>query len=83
MREYWVIEDSRKNGIFATEDEQKVKGYIPRSVGEEIIGRKTKKDECVWFNREQIAAMRAHPEWRNELPEAIRQHAGNTQKDNV
>ncbi len=67
MREYWVIEDSRKHGVFATDEMQQPKGYIPRTAGEEIIGRKTKKDECVFFDREQIAAMRAHPEWRDKI----------------
>lgn len=67
MREYWVIEDSMRNGVFATEEMRQPKGYIPRSVGEKIIGRKTKKGECVWFTKEQSAAMRAHPEFRTRL----------------
>lgn len=67
MREYWVIDDSMKNGIFATDDMKKPKGYIPRSVGEKIIGRKTKKNECVYFTKEQSDAMRAHPEFTTTL----------------
>lgn len=67
MTEYWVIEDSRKHGVFSTEEMQKPKGYIPRTVGEKIIGCRTRDDECVWFTREQIAAMRAHPKWRDVL----------------
>lgn len=67
MREYWIIEDSMKKGVFATEEVQRPKGYIPRSTGEEIIGRKTRKDECVYFTKEQISQMRAHPEWKYNL----------------
>lgn len=66
-REYWVIEDSAKRMVFSTPEQQKPKGYIPRAIGEEIIGRKTKKDECVYFTKEQSAAMRAHPEFKESL----------------
>lgn len=67
MQEYWVIEDSMKNGVFATDVQQKLKGYIPRKAGEKIIGCKTRKGECVWFTKEQMAAMRLHPEWKDKL----------------
>lgn len=66
-KEYWVIDDSQKKGVFATEEQQRPKGYIPRKIGEEIIGRKTKDAECVWFTKEQIDNMRAHPEWKYNL----------------
>lgn len=67
MTEYWVIEDSRKNAVFPPNESEILKGYIPRAVGEKIIGRKTKNGESVFFTREQCAAMRAHPEWKAAL----------------
>jgi hypothetical protein len=67
IREYWVVEDSRKHGVFATDEMQQPKGYIPRTVGEIIIGRKTRDGECIWFDKEQIATMRAHPEFTTTL----------------
>ncbi len=67
LREYWVIEDSRKNAVFGLSEEEALRGYIPRSIGEKIIGRKTKKGECVYFTKEQSEAMRKHPEFRTQL----------------
>jgi hypothetical protein len=67
MREYWVIEDSRTGSVFGPGHGEVIKGYIPRTVGEKIIGRKTKKGECVWFTKEETEAMRQHPEFRTQL----------------
>lgn len=66
MREWMVIEDSRKNGVFAPEEAQTPKGYIPRDVAEGLLGRGL--EGVQWFTREEGQLMRAHPEWRRELP---------------
>ena len=68
MKEYWVIEESRTGSVFGPGHGEAIKGYIPRSVGEKIIGHKTKKGACVWFTSEQAKAMREHPEFITELP---------------
>lgn len=64
MREYLVIESSRKNAVFATEEQRTSKGYIPRDVAERILGRTL--DGTQWFTREESALMRAHPEWETK-----------------
>lgn len=67
-REWFVIESSRKYGVFSSADDQKALGYIPRDVAEYIIGRDL--SGTVWFTAAEGAVMRAHPEWKNELPGA-------------
>lgn len=65
LREWMVIEDSRKNGVFAPDEAKTVKGYIPRDVAEGLLGRSL--DGVQWFTKEEGQLMRAHPEWRREL----------------
>lgn len=67
LREWLVIEDSRKNGVFAPEGSDKPKGFIPRDVAESLLGRRM--DGNQWFTAEESERMRGHPEWRTELPE--------------
>ncbi len=64
-REWLVIESSRKFGVFSTVDDQKARGFIPRDVAERLLGRDL--GGTVWFTREESAAMRAHPDWADEL----------------
>ena len=64
MREWLIIEDSRKNGVFAPEGSDKPKGCIPRDVAEKLLGRSM--EGTVWFSREESALMRAHPEYQEE-----------------
>jgi hypothetical protein len=66
MREWLVIEDSRKNAVFATTEMQHPKGYIPREAAEALLGRDL-GGPC-WFTAEDSARMRAHPEWRTSEP---------------
>lgn len=65
MREWLVIEDSRKNGVFAPEGVDKPKGFIPRDVAERVLGRRL--DGTQWFTREESDVMRAQPEWTATL----------------
>jgi len=65
MREWLVIQSSMKNAVFAPEEAKKTKGYIPRDVAENLLGRSM--EGTVWFTREEGEAMRAHPEWREQL----------------
>lgn len=65
MREWLVIEDSRKNAVFAPEEAKAVKGFIPRDVAERILGRRM--DGNQWFTREESDLMRAHPEWTTNI----------------
>lgn len=65
MREWLVIESTKKNGIFAEEKENR-RGYIPRDVVQRMFGKEL--DDIVWFSKEESAAMRAHPEWRDTEP---------------
>ena len=65
MREWLVIEDSRKNGVFAPEGANKPKGFIPRDVAERVIGRRL--DGAQWFTKEESDLMRAQPEWTTQL----------------
>ncbi len=66
MREWLVIDNSWKYGIFATDDQKKPKGYIPRDVAEDLLGRDL--GGMTWFTREESAKMHAHPEWRDTEP---------------
>lgn len=65
MREWLVIEDSRKNCVFAPAAEST--GYIPRDEAERLLSRDL--GGMVWFTREDGARLRAHPEWRDAPPE--------------
>ena len=65
MREWLVIEDSRRNGIFAPPEAFKP-GYIPRDVAERLLGRDL--GGTTWFTREESQKMRAAPEWRDTEP---------------
>lgn len=65
MREWLVIESSRKHAIFADFDAKKV-GYIPRDEAEKLLSRQL--GGMVWFTREESARMREHPEWRDDEP---------------
>lgn len=69
MREWLVIEDSRKHAVFAPDDSQKPMGYIPRDVVEPLLGRKIEDGRCTWFTKEDGEKMRSHPEWRETEPE--------------
>lgn len=65
-REWLVIADSRANSVFGPRGNEAIKGYIPRDVAEGLLGRVL--DGCQWFTPEEGQLMRAHPEWRRELP---------------
>lgn len=65
MREWLVIEDSRRGGVFAPEESRAPKGYIPRDVAERVLGRRM--DGTQWFTREESTLMRAQPEWTENL----------------
>ena len=64
-REWLVIEDSRKNGVFAPQDAKYPRGYIPRDVAEQLLGRSMADTQ--WFSQEEAEKMRAHPEWKDTL----------------
>lgn len=66
MREWLVIENSFKNAVFATEEMQSQKAYIPRDVAEGLLKRDL--SGMVWFTREEGQLMRAHPEWTRAIP---------------
>lgn len=63
MREWLVIESSWKNAVFASDEDQKPRGYIPRDVAEPLLGRPL--DGTVFFTREESDRMRSHAEWRD------------------
>jgi hypothetical protein len=65
-REWLVIESSMKHAVFAPDHLRDQKGYIPRDAAEELLGRDL--GGTVWFTREESAAMRQHPEWRETEP---------------
>jgi hypothetical protein len=68
MREWLVIENSWKNGVFAPDDAKTPRGYIPRDVVEPLLGRKIEHGRVTWFTKEDGEKMRAHPEWRDDEP---------------
>lgn len=74
MREWLVIESSMKHGVFASDETRNRKGYIPRDEAEKLLGRDL-GTRTVWFSREESAALRAHPEWRDNEPPAARDHS--------
>ena len=65
MREYLVIEESRKNGVFSPPEAAGPKGYIPRGVAEKLLGRDL--GGTVWFTKEESDKMRNHKEWKAKL----------------
>jgi ribosomal protein L37E len=65
MREWFVIEDSRKNGVFAPDEAKSPSGYIPRDVAEKLLGRDL--GGVQWFTKEEGDAFRAHQEWKTHL----------------
>lgn len=66
MREWLVIEDSRKNTVFAPDESKIPRGYIPRDAAEALLDRDL--GGCVWFTQEDSEKMRAHPEWLTTEP---------------
>lgn len=70
MREWLVIESSRKNAVFAPDEVRQSKGYIPRDVAEPLLGRDL--SGTVWFTDREGEMMRRHPEWRASMPGASR-----------
>lgn len=66
MREWLVIEDSRKGAVFMPPEALTPPGYIPRDAAESLLGRDL--SGRVWFSREESQAMRSHPEWRETAP---------------
>jgi len=67
MREWLVIESSAKNMVFASDEQRAQKGYIPRDEAEKLLGRSLGTG-TVWFTKDESAAMRSHPEWRDTEP---------------
>lgn len=67
MREWLVIERSWKNSVFAPDDLEP-RGYIPRDVCEQLLGREIRDGVTTWFTREESEKMRAHPEWSERDP---------------
>ena len=49
-REWFVIESSRKYAVFAPDDAKMPRGYIPRDVVEQLLGRDLSGN--VWFTQE-------------------------------
>ena len=66
MREWLVIENSAKNAVFASEETQNAKAYIPRDVAENLLGRDLSGFQ--WFTANEGKLLRAHPEWRDTPP---------------
>lgn len=60
LREWLVIEGSRKNAVFAPEEAKAVKGYIPRDVAERVLARSMEGNQ--WFTSEESDLMRQQPE---------------------
>lgn len=65
MREWLVIEDSRKNGVFMDPALLSPTGYFPRDVAETLLGRDL--GGTVWFTDKESFLMRNHAEWRASL----------------
>lgn len=65
MREWLVIEDSRKNSLFAPVP--LLTGYIPRDVAEILLGKRI--TGTVFFSKDESEKMRSAPEWRDTAPE--------------
>lgn len=61
-----MIDNSWKYGVFATDEQKKPRGYIPRDSAETLLGRDL--GGTTWFTREERDKMRAHPEWRETEP---------------
>ena len=67
MREWLVIESSKKNAIFVSDEARSAKGYIPRDTAETLLGRDLSGTQ--WFTQDESKVMRAHREWKNNEPE--------------
>ena len=65
-REWLVIESSMKNAVFVSDKVRLQKGYIPRDVAEQLLGRDL--GGLVWFTREESQKMRGHPAWTETHP---------------
>jgi hypothetical protein len=61
--EWLVIESSKKHAVFREPEDELPRGYIPRSVVEEMLGIDICDGQYTWFTREQGERMRAHPDW--------------------
>ncbi len=66
LREWLVIESSRKNAPFSTAEDKVPRGYSPREAVEAILGRSI-REGTEFFDIKTCEAMRAHPEWRMSL----------------
>ncbi len=60
-----VIESHAAYGVFG-EEKHRIKGYIPREVLTLELGLDM-TSKCTWFNREESAAIHAHPLFRTTL----------------
>lgn len=65
MREWLVIESSRRGTVFAPQGSDK-KGYIPRDVAEKLLGRPMEGTQ--WFTREESEMLRGHAEFSETEP---------------
>lgn len=66
MREWLVIESSRKNSVFAPDSARFPVGYIPRDTAEKLLKRNL--GGMVWFAKSESDLIRQHPEWRDTEP---------------
>ena len=66
MREWLVIESSAKNMVFASDELREQKGYVPRDIAEQLLGRDL--GGMVWFTADESAKLRASAEWRDVEP---------------
>jgi hypothetical protein len=67
MREWLVIESSRKNSVFAPDSARVPAGYIPRDEAERLLGRHL--GGMVWFTKSESDRMRQHSEWMDTEPQ--------------
>ena len=68
-REWLVIGSSKANSVFASDADRKPRGYIPRDVAEVLLGRDLGGN--VWFTEADGAALRGHPDWREDPPGGV------------
>jgi hypothetical protein len=66
LREWFVIEDSRKHSVFAPDETKRPRGYVPRDAAERLLGRDL--GTPTWFTRDESDALRTLPEWTETLP---------------
>lgn len=67
MREWFVIESSMKNAVFAPPELRDRKGYIPRDAAERLLGRPL--EGTIFFTQDESEMMRACAEWSDTEPE--------------